>query len=119
MDLDQAVREMTSMLGSFAEVMQEGSIDERRRVIRAFVREVRLDPQTHEGRAEIFALPDFEAVTRYQATASKSSFQVVAGARVVAEKKQPGFVVDFTWRIDVAEHTRLQHRVLDVTRCAA
>jgi hypothetical protein len=28
-DLEQAVREMTGMLGSFAEVMQEGSVDER------------------------------------------------------------------------------------------
>ena len=79
-DLDEAVREMTGMLSSFGEVMQEGSIDERRRVIRAFVRQIRLDPRSHEGRAEVFALPDFEAVARYQATASQSSFQVVAGA---------------------------------------
>jgi hypothetical protein len=61
-DLDDAVRAMTGMLSSSAEVMQEGSIDEQRRVVRAFVRQIRLDPQTHEGRAEVFALPDFEAV---------------------------------------------------------
>ena len=71
---------MTGMLCTFGEVMQEGSIDERRRVVRAFVRQIRLDPQSREGRAEVIALPDFEAVARYRATASQSSSQVVAGA---------------------------------------
>jgi len=56
-DLDEAVRAMTDMLSSFGNVMKEGSIDEQRRVIRAFVRQIRLDRQNHEGRAEVFALP--------------------------------------------------------------
>jgi|GEM_PF-2916186 len=93
-DLDAATQEMLGYLRSFGEVMREGSMDERRAVVRAFVRQVRLDPQTHEGRAEIFALPDFEAVTRYQVTASKSSLRVVAGAPVVADKKRPGFAIE-------------------------
>ena len=79
-DLDSAVREMTDMLSSFGEVMQEGSIDEQRRVIRAFVRQIRLDPQNHEGRAEVFALPDFETLARYEPAISKSSLILVAGA---------------------------------------
>lgn len=79
-DLDAAAQEMLGYLRSFGEVMREGSMDERRAVVRAFVRQVRLDPQTHEGRAEVFALPNFEAVTRYQATARESSFSMVAGA---------------------------------------
>jgi len=112
-DLDEATRAVLGMLGSFGDVMREGSIDERRRVIRAFVRQIRLDPQNHEGRAEVFALPDFTAVTRYQATAPESSFQVVAGAPVVVEKKRPGFVVDFTWRIDAARAKRPCPRVFD------
>lgn len=92
---------------------------EQRRVVRAVVRQIRLDPATHEGRAEIFALPEFEAVTRYQVPASESSLRVVAGAPVVEEKKNPGFVIDFTWRIDTAKATRFEHRALDVTRYAA
>lgn len=79
-NLDEAVRAVVEMLRSFADVMKEGSIDERRRVIRAFVKQIRLDPQNHEGRAEVFALPDFETLARFEPAISKSSFHLVAGA---------------------------------------
>ena len=76
-------------------------------------------PPSRQRRAEDLALPDSEAVARYQAAISKCSFHLAAGAPVVAEKKRPGFVVDFTWRIDAAKAKRPQPRVFDVTRCAA
>ncbi len=79
-DLDEAMRAVVEMLRSFADVMKEGTIDEQRRVIRAFVRQVRLDPQNHEGRAEVFALPDFASLPRFEPAISDSSFHLVAGA---------------------------------------
>jgi len=54
-----------------------------------------------------------------QAAAQGDGLGLVAGAPVVVEKKRPGFVVDFAWRIDAAKAKRLQPRVFDVTRCAA
>jgi len=67
--------------------MEEGSTDEKRRVIRAFVKEVRLDPDTHGGRAYVHALPDFATVSQMlcggheksRRLSATASFQVVAG----------------------------------------
>ena len=66
-----------------------------------------------------FALPAFASLPRFEPAISDSSFHLVAGAPVVAEKKQPGFVIDFAWRIDAAKPSRLELRMLDVNRCAA
>jgi len=55
----------------------------------------------------------------HEAAAQGDGLGLVAGARVVAEKKRPGFVIDFTWRIDAAKAKRPQPRVFDVTRYAA
>jgi DNA invertase Pin-like site-specific DNA recombinase len=118
-DLDLAVREMTELLRDFGQVMEEGSIDERRRAVRAFVKEIRLDPESYEGQAQVFVLPTLTPTARTAHANSDSSFHLVAGAPVVVEKKRPGFVVDFTWRIDAARAKRSRPRVFDVSRCAA
>ena len=54
-----------------------------------------------------------------KAAAQCDGLDVVAGAPVVAEKKWPGFIVDFTWQIDAAKVKGLRPEVFDVTRCAA
>jgi hypothetical protein len=45
----------------FEKVVAEGTVEEKRSFIRAFTRRVELDPETGEGLAEIYDLPDFTA----------------------------------------------------------
>ena len=68
---------------------RQGTVDERRRLIRAFVQEIRLDPRTGEGQAQILMLPDLSAEARLEPTTEKSSFTMVAGVRYAPEKKPP------------------------------
>ena len=77
---------------------QEGTIDERRMLVRAFAKEIRLDPQTGEGRAQVFMLPDLSAAPRFEPATEKSSLIMVAGARYVAEKKHSAARIEFTFR---------------------
>ena len=87
-DMESAAGEMVELLREFGKVIEEGSTDEKRRVIRAFVKEVRLDSDTHGGRAYVLALPDFATVSQALCTgheksrclSATASFQVVAGA---------------------------------------
>ena len=90
-DLDAATREMLACLADFGRVLEAGSIDERRRVIRAFVKEIRLDPSRSEGRAELFVLPDV-AATGIEPAAS--SLYMVAGAGFGTLCNWPGAVVE-------------------------
>ena len=54
-----------------------------------------------------------------EAAVQGDSLNLVAGASLVVEKKRPGFVIDFTWRIDAAKANRPRATVFDVSRCAA
>ena len=52
-DIGDAVGEMLGYLKDFAKVLEEGSIDERCRVLRAFEKEIRLDANCTYGRSPI------------------------------------------------------------------
>jgi hypothetical protein len=98
-DLDAATTELPSTLQSLARAMQEGSTDERRVVVRALVREIRLHPGKATGRAEVFSLPEFTLDARHEpAIATPAVPGVRTAPRAIAETV-PGFVIDFTWSI--------------------
>jgi len=75
-------------------VASEGTVDEKRRFIRAFTRRIELDPETGKGRAELLYIPN-DAAFSGDCENAASSFPVVAGARYTAEKKTPSRIIDF------------------------
>ena len=117
-DLDELAGAMVGYLGEFSQVLAGGTIDERRTVIRAFCKQIRLDPRNGEGRAELFMLPDLTTAAGHEAAAIKSSFPMVAGARIVAEKKTPGHHIRFGWITRRAHHSRRHVVAVVPTRCA-
>ena len=54
-DIDDAAGEMLGYLKDFAKVLKEGCIDERRRVVRAFVEEIRINATYTYGRSMILS----------------------------------------------------------------
>jgi len=106
-DLDELADAVMGCMESFRDVAAEGTVDEKRRFIRAFTGKVELDPETGKGRAELFYLPKETALTGDPENAA-SSFRVVAGARYTAEKKTPARILDFDFereRIRIAAET--------------
>ena len=93
-DIEKATEEMLGFLREFDKVLAGGSIDERRRVIRAFVKEIRLDPQTNESQALLFNLPEPEGLTQLEPATSDSSFRMVAGARFGTLCNWGGMVIE-------------------------
>ena len=79
-DLDGLTDAMVSYMGEFEKVLAEGTIDEKRSFMRAFTKEIELDPQTGKGRAQLFMLPDPAAATRNAPATANSSLIMVAGA---------------------------------------
>jgi len=118
-DIDDAAGEMLGYLKDFEKVLAEGSIEEQRMVLRAFVKEIQLDPEKHKGQAQLFTLPDLGALTRFEPAQGKSSFRLVPGARFEAEKKISGRQLQFDWAIDSIRNTRRFPCRVAVTRCAA
>ena len=104
-DVDVVCAEMLAAMKDFQKLAEEGTIDERRRLIRAFVQEIRLDPRTGEGQAQILMLPDLSAEARLEPTTEKSSFTMVAGVRYGAEKKRLWGQLAFTFRSNAASPT--------------
>ena len=95
-DVDSLIPQLLDYMGNIGTVVAEGTVDEKRRFLRAFIRRVELDPKTGTGRAEIYDLPVFSVQEKKDSRNGRpSSFQVVAGARYVVEKKIPGRRVEF------------------------
>lgn len=78
-DLDELTDAMLGYMADFQAVVAEGTVDERRRLVRAFTRRVVLDPQTGKGRAELLYVPK-DAAPSASAGNTASSPSMVAGA---------------------------------------
>ena len=64
----------------FGKVVAEGTVDEKRRFIRAFTKGIELDPETNKGQAQLYMLPDPASLSRCPSTSAESLFCMVAGA---------------------------------------
>jgi hypothetical protein len=76
------IPELLDYLGSVGKVVVEGTVDEKRRFLRTFIRRVELDPTTGTGRAEVYDLPVLSPGVQEKKDSldgRPSSFQVVAG----------------------------------------
>ena len=85
-DLDELTDAMMGYLESFEQVASEGTVDEKRRLVRAFTHKLELDPETGRGHAELLYLPKDEALSNDPESAL-SSFYMVAGASFVTEAR--------------------------------
>ncbi|KPL01518.1 MAG: hypothetical protein AMK75_04500, partial [Planctomycetes bacterium SM23_65] len=92
-------------MNEFEKVAAQGTVEEKRFFLRAFVKSVELDPEKHTGRAELFSLPRIEALPPDSDNASNPLFSMVAGARYVVEKKISGRRVDFICLEDLCRVT--------------
>ena len=80
-DVEQLIPEVLGYMEGFDEVVEAGTVDEKRRFLRAFIRRVELDPDTGRGRAELYSLPTQTASSAKDTSdAANSSFIMVAGA---------------------------------------
>ena len=61
-DPDELTEAMLTYMEDFQRVVGEGTVEEKRRFIRAFTGKVELDPETGKGRAELLYLPKEEAL---------------------------------------------------------
>jgi hypothetical protein len=82
-DVDAIVADAMGSLGRFQEVMDQGSLEEKKSFLRAFVGRIKILPGKGRGTVEYFKIPDLERIL-----AGKSSFNVVAGVRFEALKKK-------------------------------
>ena len=98
--VDDLVPALLEYMREFDKVAAQGTVEEKRFFLRAFVRSVELDPDKGTGRAELFSLPRIEALPPDSDNASNPLFSMVAGARYVAEKKMPGRRVEFTYPLE-------------------
>jgi len=88
-DLDELTDAMLGYMEEFDEVVAEGTVEERRAFIRAFVTKVELDPAEGRGRAQLLSIPRLTALPLGGDNAAKSSFNMVAGARFVLNTQIP------------------------------
>ena len=88
---------MTQAVKDVRKLPQEGAIDERRRLVRAFAKEIGLDPTTGQGRAHVYVLPDSSVLSPSHSATEKPAVSMVAGARYVAEKKRFRATIEFTF----------------------
>ncbi len=79
-DIDAMLPELMEYMKDFGRVYTEGTVEEKRTFLRAFIRRVELDPETGKGRLEIFSLPRIQALPPDGDNASNSSLILVAGA---------------------------------------
>jgi len=56
-DLDDLTDEMLSHMGSFEQIVSEGTVDEKRRFVRAFVQRIEIDPDSDERRIHLMQVP--------------------------------------------------------------
>jgi len=80
---------------------RKGTVEEKRFVLRTFVKSVERDPDKHTGRAELFSLPRIEALPPDSDNASNPLFSMVAGAGVgIDPRPEQGALLAFTWGPD-------------------
>ena len=66
-------------MARFDEVVAAGTVDEKRRFLRAFTRRIELDPDTGHGLVELYSLPTQTALPPKSCNAANSSLILVAG----------------------------------------
>jgi len=104
LETERIIEEAMAMAGDFKQVFAEGSVEEKRLFIRAFLTGINLDPRTGEGEARFILLPGLDKLWHPQNlpdmaqnpakwaqknpdNREMSSRLLVAGARYVQEKK--------------------------------
>ncbi len=80
LDIEALIPEVLGYMERFDEVVEAGTVDEKRRFLRAFTRKVELDPETGRGCAELYSLPTTTALPADTDNAAQSSLILVAGA---------------------------------------
>ena len=64
LETERIIEEAMAMAGDFKQVFDEGSVEEKRLFIRAFLSGIKLDPRTEEGEARFILLPGLDKVWR-------------------------------------------------------
>ena len=118
-DVELVCAEMLTAMKDFRKLAAEGTVDEKRTLIRAFAKEIRLDPQSGEGRAQLYMLPDLPVATRHEPATEKSSLIMVAGARYVAEKRRSVAAMAFTFAPQRLDIVSLKRPVFAASRLCA
>ena len=95
LEVETVIPEVLGYMERFDEVVAAGTVDEKRRFLRAFTRRVELDPDTGRGRAELYSLPTQTALPADADNAGNSSLLMVAGAGFDAVKTVRGVVVTY------------------------
>src|SRR5207245_10602834 len=91
-DLEAATREAVAYLARFRDVLEEGTLEQRKEFLRGFVHEISIDPDTARGVITFYELPI-------------SSLMMVPGARVALlktfrSKRLDGFgLPEEAWRV--------------------
>jgi hypothetical protein len=75
-DMEAVIADAVGSFRGFQEIMDQGSLEEKKSFLRAFVGRIRIFPGKGRGTVEYFKIPDLERIL-----AGKSSFNVVAGVR--------------------------------------
>jgi len=73
-DLEAATRDALAYLARFRDVLEEGTLEQRKEFLRGFVHEISIDPDTARGVITFYELP-------------AGSLMMVPGARVALLKK--------------------------------
>ena len=79
MDMDTIVLDAMVSLGRFQKIMDQGSLEEKKSFLRAFVGRIKILPGKGRGTVEYYKIPDLERLL-----AGNSSFKLVAGVRLEA-----------------------------------
>ncbi len=79
LEVESMIPRVLDYLERFDEITGKGTVDEKRRFLRQFVRRVELDPDTGQGRAEMYSLPMQTAPPESPDNAEKTSLIMVAG----------------------------------------
>jgi len=96
-DIEVLIPEVLDCMERFDEVVAEGTVDEKRRFLRAFIRRVELNPDTGRGHAELYCLPTKTASPTGADNAANSSLIMVAGARSAPVEMIAWLKVEFTF----------------------
>ena len=65
LDMEGLLDELLGYLSDLQTVAGEGTVEERRRFVRAFTKTIELDPESGKGRAQLPMLPDLAAAPRF------------------------------------------------------
>ena len=110
---------MTQAVKDVRKLPQEGTIDERRRFVRAFVKEMGLDPTNGQGRAHVCMLPDHSVLSPSHSATERPAVSMVAGARYVAEKKRFRVKIEFTFSPRTLQIVAIRRQLPPASRLCA